>query len=91
VFTFWLRTVEDFIESLSESRREGDPARNKKRIIISCLLPAIYPYVENAPAYEDIVSNLKRLFLKKKNNFYVRHLLVSRRQKPGESISELKL
>jgi len=39
VFTFWLRTVEDFIESLSESRREGDPAINK-RIIISCLLPS---------------------------------------------------
>jgi len=29
VFTFWLRIVEDFIESLTE-RREGDPALNKK-------------------------------------------------------------
>jgi len=45
-------------------------------------------YVEHAPTYEDIVANLKWLFVKKQNNVYVCHLLVSHHQKPGESISE---
>jgi len=38
--------------------------------------------------YKDIVANLKRLFVNKQNNVYSYHLLVSCRQKPGESISE---
>ena len=89
IFTFWLRTVEDFITCLEECRREDGPAAvNPKRIIISCLSSTIYPYVEEAETYGDIVKTLKELFVKKKNNVYARHLLVSRRQGPGESVTE---
>ena len=35
-FGYWLRTVEDFIDSLTEFRKDGDPEINKKRIIVSC-------------------------------------------------------
>ena len=31
---------------------------------------------------------LKAAYIKKKNNVYVRHLLVSRHQQPGESVAE---
>ena len=41
IFKFWLRTVEDFIEALSEARRDDAPQINKKRIIISCLSPEV--------------------------------------------------
>ena len=88
VFAFWLRTVEDFLSSLREFRAEDDPQVNAQRIIVGCLSPAIFPYVEDAVSYDEIVDILKRLYLKKKNNVYARHLLVSRQQTPGESISE---
>ena len=83
VFAFWLRTVEDFLSSLREFQ---DPQVNAQGIV-SCLSPAIFPYVEDAASYDEIVDILKRLYLKK-NNVYARHLLVSRKQTPGESISE---
>ena len=87
VFAFWLRTVEDFLSSLREFRAEEDPQVNAQGIIVSCLSPAFFPYVEDAAGYDEIVDILKRLYLKQ-NNVHARHLLVSRKQTPGESISE---
>jgi len=45
VFKYWFRAVEDFIESLEESRAKNDPAVNKKRIIVSCLSQETYLYI----------------------------------------------
>ena len=67
VFAFWLRTVEDFIDSLRELRRDGDPEVNRRRIIINCLSPSVYPCVEDAADYEDVVRILKSLYVKQKN------------------------
>ncbi|XP_078495354.1 uncharacterized protein LOC144750187 [Ciona intestinalis] len=87
VFKFWLRTVEDFISSLSESQSSSS-AINKKRIVISCLSPDVYPYVEEAESYEEIIRTLRSVYIKKKNNIYSRYLLLSRQQSPEESIPE---
>ena len=76
MFNFWLRTVEDFISTLQELRRDDDPEVNEKRIIINCLSPVVYPHVEEAETYDMIVQILKALYVKKKNNVYARHLLV---------------
>jgi len=80
VFAFWLRTVEDFIDSLRELRRDGDPVFNRKRIIIKCFSPNVYPCVGDAADYEDVVRILKSFYVKQKNNVYARHLLLSRQQ-----------
>ena len=88
VFAFWIRTVEDFIDSLRELRRDGDPEVNRKRIIINSLSPSVYPCVEDAADYEDVVPILKSLYVKPKNNVYARHLLVSRHQLQGETLPE---
>ena len=88
VFKYWLRTVEDFISGLEDLRSGDAPALNKKRIVIGCLSPTIYPHVEDADSYDSVVASLTSLYIKKKNNVYCRHLLVSRRQETGETISE---
>jgi len=88
VFAFWLRTVEDFIDSVRELRRDGNPEVNRKRIIINCLSLSVYPCVEGAADYEDVVRILKSLCVKQKNNVYARHLLVSRHQLQGETLPE---
>ena len=69
-------------------RRDGDPEVNRKRVIINCLSPSVYTYVEDAADYEDVVRILKSLYVKQKNNVYARHLLVSRQQLQGETLSE---
>ena len=48
----------------------------------------MYPYVEESDSYENVVEVLRRTLVKTKNNVCARHLLVSRRQRPDESISE---
>jgi len=73
---------------LEESRSEKDPAVNKKWIIVSYLSPETYLYIEGADSYDDIATSLRQNFAKRNNNVYARHLLVSRRQAAGESISE---
>jgi len=87
VFTFWLRTIEDFIAAYRDYRKEGEPEINKKRLIISRLSPDVFSFVEEAGDYERIVETLKSVYVKN-NNVYERHLLVRRRQIPTESISE---
>jgi len=88
IFAFWCRTVEDFIESLRELRRDGDPEVNKQRIMINCLSPSVDPCVEDAAGYADVVRILKSLYVQQKNNSYARHLLVSRHQLQGETMCE---
>jgi len=86
--TYWLRTVNDYIDYLGECHAEDAPAINRARIIISCLSPSIYPLVEEDETFEQIVATLKAAYIKKKNNGYARHLLVSRHPQPGESVTE---
>jgi len=45
---------------------------------------------EKNETFEQIVATLKAAYIKKKNNVYARHLLVSHNQQPGESITELR-
>ena len=89
IFKFWLRTLEDFTEVLVEAQPAAARENfNKKSIIISCLSPDIYAYVEEAQTYEKVVEILKQTFVRTKNNVYARHLLVSRRQGADETIAD---
>jgi len=57
-FTYWLRTVNDYIDYLGEGRAEDAPAIHRERILISCLSPSVYPLVEDE-TFEQIVATLK--------------------------------
>ena len=81
VFKYWLRTVEDHIATLNQIRREGAPEVNETRIIRGFLPPEIYPFVEEAGDHDAIVGLLRQIFhIKRKNNVYARHLIVSRKK-----------
>jgi len=58
--SFWLRTVEDFIDSLRELRGADDPEVNRKCVIIGCRAPSVFPHVEDG-TYEEVVRILKLL------------------------------
>jgi len=87
-FTYWLWTARDYIDYFEEGRAADDPAINKARIIVSCLSPSVYPTVEEEETFDGIIAALNVAYVKKANNVYARHLLVSRRQQPGESVTE---
>ena len=48
----------------------------------------MYPIVEEEETSDGIIAALNAAYVKKANNVYGRHLLVSRRQQPGESVTE---
>ena len=54
-FAFWLRTVQDFIDSLRKLRRDGDSEVNKKQIIINCLSASVNLCAEDAADYAVVV------------------------------------
>jgi len=52
IFTYWLRTVNDYVDYLAEGRAVDAPAINRARILISCLSPSIYPLTEEDETFE---------------------------------------
>ena len=87
-FKYWYQTIQDYLATLAELRRDGDPEINKARIVRSCLSPEIFAYVEDAEDYDSIIATLRQVYVKPKNNVYACHLLVSRKQSPSESVRE---
>ena len=81
-------TVEDYIATLEELRPTQSPAINNTRVVRSCLSPEVFSYVEEGDSYESIVTLLKELYIRPRNNVYARHLLVSRHQNHGENVLE---
>ena len=76
IFTYWLRTVEHFIES--EEHGENAQAINRKQIIVSFLSPEVYPYIEDAKSCADVDAVLRQTFINAEQCLLKRHLLVSR-------------
>ena len=86
VFNFWLRTVEDFISTLQELRRDDDPEVNKKRVMITVFLLLSTLTSKQRPTIWSFRFRKFSMF-KKKNNVHAWHLLESRRHSSDESIS----
>ena len=88
IFKYWLCTIEDYIATLQELRRDADPEINKTRVVRNFLSPEVYSYVEEIQDYDILITTLRQMYIKQKNNVYARHLLVSRKQNSCESVSE---
>ena len=91
-FKHWLATFQNFIDSVTSTNEENENAearqRDKRRLLINFLSPAIYPYVEDSNTYDEAIQTLKNLYVKPKNKIFSRHVLATRRQQQGESIEE---
>ena len=91
-FKHWLATFQNFIDSVTSTIEENENAearqRDKRRLLINFLSPAIYPYVEDSNTYDEAIQTLKNLYVKPKNKIFSRHVLATRGQQQGESIEE---
>ena len=62
-FKHWLATFQNFIDSVTSTNEENENAearqRDKRRLLINFLSPAIYPYVEDSNTYDEAIQILK--------------------------------
>ena len=80
-FTYWLRTMQNFVSTL--------PADvNKLQVLINYIGFRAYPIVEDSTTYDAAIAALKAAYVKQKNEVYARHLLAVRRQQPEETIDD---
>ena len=88
VFKYWIATFESFLQAVETVQAAIGPSEgvNRRGLLVNFLTPSVYQYIEDCETYEAAVAELKRVYVKTKNNVFARHLLATRRQLPGESL-----
>jgi len=90
VFKYWIATFESFLQAVETGQAAIDPSVevNRRGLLVNFLTPSAYQYIEDCETYEAAVAELKRVYVKTKNNVFARHLLATRKQLPGESLQQ---
>ena len=84
----WARTFDNYLESLEQERRDGDPAINKLRILTNSVDYKVFDYIEDSESYDAAIATLKALYVKTPNTVFARHRLATAKQQPGQTLSE---
>ena len=77
----WHRTFINFIDEC------GERAPNKFRTLVN-YVSTMYYYIEDCADYDAAIETLTHLYIKTPNEIFTCHLLATRRQKPGETLTE---
>ena len=72
----WHQTFKNFLDVL--------PTQNTNKLIV--LTNFLAPAVSDKVNYDDAIKALEAIFIKEKNIIFARHLLATRKRKPGESV-----
>ena len=90
VFKYWIAKLESFLQAVEIGQAANDPSMrvNRRGLLVNFLTPSVYQYIEDCETYEAAVAELKQVYVKTKNDVFARHLLVTRRQLPGESLQQ---
>ena len=78
----WHRTFRNFIDESDEN------APNKFQTLVNYVSHNVYDYIEDCADYDAAIETLTQLYIKTPNEIFTRHLLATRRQKPGETLTE---
>ena len=81
-FKYWKCTFENFLEEW------GDKVQNKLRCLIKYVSASVYEYIAEAETYEAALAILDKLFIKKTNEIFSRHLLATRKQRSEETLDQ---
>ena len=89
VFKYWISIFESFLQAVETGQAAIDlSVEVNRRRLVNFHTPSAYQYIEDCEAYEAAVAELKRVYVKTKNNVFARHLLATRTQLPGESLQQ---
>ena len=86
IFDYWFKTFDSFVSTVIASAENRDSV-NRLALLTNYLSPQTYAYISEASTYEEAVLLLRSSYRKRKNVTFARHLLMTRSQKQGESIS----
>ena len=76
----------DTSTSSSSLQATPSPAINKLAIPCGYVSPDVYAFIESCTTYDTAMEALGKLYKKKKNLTYARHLLATANQEPGETV-----
>ena len=82
----WYRTFTNFLESFPAEPAITDA--NKLRCLIAHIDKDVYDYVSECETYEEAVDILGRLYVKPCNVIFARHLLMTCKQQPEQSLDD---
>jgi len=87
IFNYWLATFETFVVVACQHRADPHVEINKRVLLVNLLSPTVYSYIEGRLSYEEALTVLKSVYMKK-NDVFARHLPAVRKQQPGDSLQQ---
>ena len=87
IFNYWLRTFQGFIATVAANAGKNEEI-NKLALLTNFLTHKTYLFIAEAATYDEAKTALTRAYHKQKNVVFARHLLMTRTQRPDESIAE---
>ena len=90
VYTHWSPMFEGFVQACSDARPAAEERQpfDKRRVLINHVSPQVYVFIADLPTYDEVKAKLDRLYNKRTNDVYARHVLATRKQKSEETLVE---
>ena len=83
-FKHWFKTLENVILGQAQEVE----AVNKLRLLCTYVSADVYEMIEDCESYDVAIEKLRGIYVKSPNVVFARHLLATRKQKPGESLQD---
>lgn len=81
-FLHWIKTFENYISAV------GTATTNRLTALVNCVSPTVYELIEDCDNYDAAIKILRTTYVRTPNVIFARHLLSTRKQKPGETLEE---
>ena len=89
LFKHWLKTLENFLESAATyARAQEIKEPNRFKVLCAYVGGSVYELIKDCTDYDAAMLILQLHYFKQPNFVFSRHLLATRKQKPGESLQE---
>ena len=80
----WLKTLENFLESAATyARAQEIEEPNRFKVLCPYVGASVYELIEDCTDYDAAMLKLQRHYVKQPNFVFSRHLLATKKQKPG--------
>lgn len=84
-YKHWKKTFDSFLETFT------DPAptdANQLAMLTNHVSHSVFKYISGCETYATAIQKLNNIYITPQNEIYSRHLLLSRKQKDGESVDQ---
>ena len=96
IFNHWEKMLNNFFtaagasstETSTSSSTASSTTLNKLAILTGYISPDVYALIEQHETYAGAIDALRKLYKKKKNVVYARHLLATAKQDAGEAVTD---